>query len=274
MRPSILSAFFVLLLSSGTALAQIGIGTATPHPQAALDISATDKGLLTPRQTSAQRHAINAPPQGLTVFQTGPDSVGFWYATGIGSQWRFVPDQARAADNLGNHTAAQNLDLANQLLVGNGGSVGLNISNSGHVGIGAGSPTTRLTISPNVVEPKITLWNGFGPTSHYGFGVSANQLNYHVATTSDHHVFSATGLNGDGRELMRITGTGRVGIGTPTPVWPLHVRDTTGFYGVTAYLEGAGASYAGAYGNAMKSTATPYWGYAAGQCAGVDPDCP
>ncbi len=249
-----------LLLSAGAVQAQTGIGTTSPNPKAVLDLSATDKGLLAPRLTSTQRHAIATPPQGLLVFQTGPDSVGFWYATGAGTQWRFVPDQAAAADNLGNHTATQNLNLTTQLLVGNGGTSGLGISASGNVGIGAASPTTRLTITPSAVEPKITLWNGGSAVDHYGFGVSGAQLNYHVANTGASHVFSATGLNGDGREVMRIRGNGRVGIGTTAPVVFLHVRDTLPNTRV-ALFEGNNASFAGAYVNAMKSTAASFWGY-------------
>ncbi|MBC7447845.1 MAG: hypothetical protein H7330_07275 [Hymenobacteraceae bacterium] len=54
----------LLLLLGGplVAVAQTGIGTATPNPNAALDISASDKGLLIPRMDSAQRAGIVAPP--------------------------------------------------------------------------------------------------------------------------------------------------------------------------------------------------------------------
>ena len=253
--------FCALLLGAGAAQAQIGIGTISPNPKAVLDLSATDKGLLAPRLTSAQRHAIGAPPQGLLVFQTSPDSVGLWYATGAGGQWRFVPDLAAAADNLGNHTATQNLDLTNKLLVGSGGSSGLGISATGNVGIGAATPITRLTITPNTVESKITLWNGGSTTTHYGFGVSGSQLNYHVNASTGNHVFYVGGKNGDGRELMRITGLGRMGIGTSAPGAFLHVRDTTGVSTAAAYFEGKHPAYAGAYANAIRSTASPFWGY-------------
>ena len=37
-----------------------------------------------------------------------------------------------STDNLGNHTATQNLDLATSKLVGNGGSTGITIQNDGH----------------------------------------------------------------------------------------------------------------------------------------------
>ena len=46
----------------------------------------------------------------------------------------------------------------------------------------------------------------------YGFGISGGQLNYHVQTSGNKHVFYAGGNNGDGTELMRIQGDGNVGI--------------------------------------------------------------
>jgi hypothetical protein len=67
-----------LALLTRPAAAQTGIGTTSPAPQAALDISATDKGLLIPRLTAAQRQAIASPPTGLMVFQTD-GAAGFWY---------------------------------------------------------------------------------------------------------------------------------------------------------------------------------------------------
>lgn len=53
---------------------QVGIGTLTPHPKAALDIESTDRGLLLPRMTTAQRDAMGTVPAGLTIFNT-QDSV-------------------------------------------------------------------------------------------------------------------------------------------------------------------------------------------------------
>ncbi|MDO7845074.1 hypothetical protein Q5H92_01805 [Hymenobacter sp. M29] len=67
----------------------IGIGTTTPNAKAALEISATNKGLLIPRLTQAQRTGITAPPDGLMVFQTD-NTTGFWYA--FGGSWVNIPN--------------------------------------------------------------------------------------------------------------------------------------------------------------------------------------
>ncbi|QKG59201.1 beta-propeller fold lactonase family protein (plasmid) [Hymenobacter sp. BRD128] len=50
-------------------------------------------------------------------------------------------------DNLGNHTATQNLDLASYQLVGQGGSQGLAISSSGNVGIGTMTSAAKLDVN-------------------------------------------------------------------------------------------------------------------------------
>src|SRR5690606_24779526 len=55
------------LVASG---GSVGVGTATPHASAALDVYSTTKGFLPPRMTSAERLAIASPIAGLIVFDT------------------------------------------------------------------------------------------------------------------------------------------------------------------------------------------------------------
>lgn len=109
--------YLLLLLVTGTLMTKaqnVGIGTTDPNPNAALDITATGKGLLIPRMDSATRVAIVSPPDGLMVFQTD-QRKGFWYA--INSAWLYIPDKATAGDNLGNHQASANIALNNHNLL-------------------------------------------------------------------------------------------------------------------------------------------------------------
>ena len=76
---------FLILLSFVISIqvnGQTGIGTTTPNASAKLDISSTDKGLLIPRMTKAQREAISlsAAANGLLVYQTD-DLTGFYVNT-------------------------------------------------------------------------------------------------------------------------------------------------------------------------------------------------
>lgn len=76
---------FILVSSmilSGNLMGQTGIGTTTPNASAKLEIASTDKGLLIPRMTKAQREAITLPAaaNGLMVYQTD-DVTGFYVNT-------------------------------------------------------------------------------------------------------------------------------------------------------------------------------------------------
>ncbi|MDO7849299.1 hypothetical protein Q5H92_23245 [Hymenobacter sp. M29] len=95
----------------------VGIGTTTPAASAALEIRSTSKGLLLPRLTTAQRDALTAsttapPVPGLLVYLI--DGTPGLYAYD-GTTWVRL-----GADNLGNHTATQTLNLNEQRLLGIG----------------------------------------------------------------------------------------------------------------------------------------------------------
>jgi hypothetical protein len=67
-------------LAQAPALAQnVGLNNdgTTAHPSAILDMKATDKGVLVPRLTQAQRNAVAAPAPGLLIFQTD-NTPGFY----------------------------------------------------------------------------------------------------------------------------------------------------------------------------------------------------
>lgn len=73
----------IFLLMLNAVQAQIGIGTTSPDASAALEVSATDKGFLMPRMTTAQREAIASPAEGLMVFDSETNSQ--W--TYFGGAW-------------------------------------------------------------------------------------------------------------------------------------------------------------------------------------------
>jgi len=59
----------------------IGMGTATPHPSAVLDLTSTTQGLLTPRMTTTQRNAISNKPEGLVIYNTTTKAVEYFNGT-------------------------------------------------------------------------------------------------------------------------------------------------------------------------------------------------
>jgi len=67
-----------------------------------LDTRSTEKGILIPRRTSDQRDSIDMPAQGLLVYVV-TDSSFYYYD---------APKSVKlGADNLGDHTATQSLNL-------------------------------------------------------------------------------------------------------------------------------------------------------------------
>lgn len=63
----------------------VGIGTAKPDQSALLDLSSQTKGLLIPRMSLQQRGSIQAPANGLMIYQTDFIS-GFYYFDG--KEWK------------------------------------------------------------------------------------------------------------------------------------------------------------------------------------------
>jgi hypothetical protein len=57
---------------------RVGIGTSTPDTNAILDLSATNKGFLPPRLTTAQRNALTNRPAGLMVYNVTTNCLEFW----------------------------------------------------------------------------------------------------------------------------------------------------------------------------------------------------
>ena len=66
-----ISLVIVLMLFATSLFAQnVGIGTSNPNESALLDLNSTNKGLLPPRMTYAQRNSIASPAPGLMVWCT------------------------------------------------------------------------------------------------------------------------------------------------------------------------------------------------------------
>lgn len=119
--------------------AQVAINedNANPNASAMLDVSSTDKGLLIPRMTSDQRTMIANPETGLLVFDSTTNS--FWFYK---DEWIEIE---ASGDNLGNHTATQNIALFDNFISNDGENEGIQIDDEGKVGIGL-NPTEHLSV--------------------------------------------------------------------------------------------------------------------------------
>ena len=116
----------------------------TPDPSAMLDVKSTDKGLLLPRMTTVQKHAIASPAGGLTVFDT--DTKSFWFFNG--SAWI----ESATGSSINYWTKTVN-DIVN--------------NNSGNVGIGTNTPSEKLTVLSGYDTYGLTLTDGDIKISSY-----------------------------------------------------------------------------------------------------------
>ncbi len=146
-------------------------------------------------------------------------------------------------DNLGNHTATQNLNLADKLLVGNGGTAGLALTNSGSVGIGTTTPDQKLAVVGGLVVA------GNGTIGVQGAHLQWNRSNGGGETLLLNQrgggpgsiVFGATNAVASGSNTVvewgRFDGNGNLGIGTSTPAQKLDVNGNTTVSG-NSYVSG------------------------------------
>jgi len=73
----------LLFTIQSTAQVKVGDNSSTIHPSAVLEIESTNKALLLPRMTTAQRNAIASPALGLVIFNTNTNCLNWW----TGTQW-------------------------------------------------------------------------------------------------------------------------------------------------------------------------------------------
>jgi hypothetical protein len=210
--------FLVAMIAIKEARSQnVGIGTTTPNGSAQLDVSSTNKGLLIPRMTQAQRLAIVTPPSnppaaGLLVYETTTNS--FWFyngsvwnqiGTGGASPWTISGSNIYSSNtgNVGIGTAtglAEKLSVRGNLfvthvngndLVNGGNRASLNLH-------GSGSGTGVV----NFLEPDTTV----GASIVYG--AALNQL------------FIRNGAN---TNQLVLRSSGDIGVGTSNPTERLDV---------------------------------------------------
>ncbi len=106
--------FLIILFGQLIVHAQVGINTTTPDPSSILDITSSNKGMLLPRLTTAQRTAISSPANGLIVYDTDFNSL-FYYNS---SSWVSLSTSSQARNN---HKIVKSAaDLASELTAGGG----------------------------------------------------------------------------------------------------------------------------------------------------------
>lgn len=188
----------LILLVQGTSLfAQVGIGTATPHVSAMLEVVSDNKGFLLPKLTSVQRLAISSPVSGLQVYDTNTNSIWFfngnhWINTVAMSTYGDIKSGVQNTDHNGwiklDGRLISSLSTTQQsVITGLGFSGSLPnasdaylVQNAATLGTVAGSNTTTL------VQANLPNVNFTGSTSDAG-------AHSHTGTTAQNGSHTHTG---------------------------------------------------------------------------------
>lgn len=158
---SIISKLFILAMFLGSTTAALGQAVsinstgAAPDAQSVLDVTSTDKGVLLPRMTTAQRNAINPSSGadfGMMIYNTSTSTYDYW----DGSAWQQIPNANGIVTSLdgaydgGGSGAGRSItvDAGSVQMNGSGGSVALetdgDIQLSEDQWVGLGSTIERV----------------------------------------------------------------------------------------------------------------------------------
>lgn len=157
-----------------TTAQNVGIGTATPHASAALDITSINRGMLVPRMFTTQRLGIASPAKGLLVFDNNTNS--FWYHNG--SAWTELSAGAGTG----------NWDVAGTNIVN---------SNTGNVGIGINEPLNKLQVSGNFLVNAPTTATSTAPTAAQEKTIINSSTIVFVSTDSTGRIYDPGGALGN-----------------------------------------------------------------------------
>ncbi|MEK7255947.1 MAG: hypothetical protein AAB316_14445, partial [Bacteroidota bacterium] len=165
---------------------------------ALLDVSATDKGVLVPRMTTAQRNAIASPATGLLVFDINTN--GFWFFNG--AAWQSI-----GSGMTGNLSLIADADADTKIQVEE--SLNENVIRFDLAGVEAmrlmknGTGQARLELAPFAANTFIGLQAGNASTSgsgNTGVGVRVlykNTVRSNLTALGDSALYN----NGDGATI-------------------------------------------------------------------------
>lgn len=226
-----------LLLSTAGYSQSVGIGTDTPDPSAALQISGNGQGLLIPQTDTS---LVVSPASGLLVFQTV--DAGFYYYSG--SEWIAIKTESNDAhDNLGDHLMLMDLNVNDNWITGTNGMGGIYIDKDGFVGINNPMPVFSLDVSgefrfadgSEAANRVMVTANASGMGTWTDISNIQDNLGDHIAT--DHLQMSGNWISNDAdKEGVFIAETGTVSIGTSALV-PSNAPNTLGVAGRLAIGE-------------------------------------
>ncbi|MFK7936716.1 MAG: hypothetical protein AB8G22_24595 [Saprospiraceae bacterium] len=206
--------FLFFLFSITNLNAQVGINSdnSTPDASAMLDIKSTDKGILIPRMTTAQRGMIASPATGLLVFDT--DTGSFWFYNA--SLWIDLGVKDDADNDPNNEIELPAMD----------GTAGQLLQTDGAGNVSWTTPTDNINDADSDPENEYNttvVLDGTNLETTDGGGTITTDL----SGLQDVDWLRANGEQATGIGNSIYT-NGNVGIGTSSPSFPIDIQGTGG----------------------------------------------
>jgi hypothetical protein len=79
--------YLLLIVKSNAQSISINNDGSTASSSSILDVKSTTKGILVPRMSKLEKNSISIPANGLLVYQSSPDSIGFHFYDGTKWNW-------------------------------------------------------------------------------------------------------------------------------------------------------------------------------------------
>ncbi|MCF2497174.1 hypothetical protein [Dyadobacter chenhuakuii] len=129
----------------------VGINTYYPDPSAALDVQATNKGVLLPRvflQSNTDAGTVANPERGLLIFNTNPgllDKEGFYFNIGTAASpdWKSIEENIKLPFNQTATSSGALFSIKNTTTTGNSAGIG-GYANTGQAIVGLSSIGTGV----------------------------------------------------------------------------------------------------------------------------------
>ncbi len=195
---------------------KVGFGIQTPMED--VDISGSLQAyfiktngltIFNPIQTSAQDSFLNIRVAGANG---GNPYLSLNVENELGAQWSFGIDNS---DNKFRWKNTQNFSGPTRMILDQQGFLGLG---------GVENPFAELTLPNTNKNKKIVLFDINNNNHQFsGFGSSNTELRYQVSGSGVDHIFYSAINNSSSKELFRIRGNGRIGVGTNNPLSKTHI---------------------------------------------------
>ncbi|UTW61480.1 hypothetical protein KFE98_15895 [bacterium SCSIO 12741] len=213
----------MILMGAESAQAQwvvIDENGGSPDASSALDIRATDKGVLIPRLTTTQMTSISSPATGLMIYNS--DSSAFYFYSGSG--WVGIRNGSDTLAVIQNPTGANKVEIDNSTIrFEQGGNEKMRVHSNGNVGVGTTNPGSPIhvesaaPVNANTGQIQISESGSdnmtLGRTTSYGYVQSHNLEplalnplgnNVGIGTTATDSALTVNG--GIHAEYIRLTG--------------------------------------------------------------------